>query len=100
MQFQPLFDRVVIKPLERETVTPSGIHIPDYVAKAKPTQGTVVAVGPGDLDGATRIPVSVVVGDVVLYPEYAGAEVEIEGATYLLMRDSELYGILKRASCG
>ena len=82
----PLEDRVVIRPLDAEEVTASGLVIPD-TAKEKPQEGEVLAVGPGrwDEDGEKRIPVDVAVGDRVLYSKYAGTEVKIEGEELLVV---------------
>jgi chaperonin GroES len=82
----PLEDRIVIRPLEAEEVTASGLVIPD-TAKEKPQEGEVLAVGPGrfDEDGDKRIPLDVVVGDRVLYSKYAGTEVKIDGEELLVV---------------
>ena len=82
----PLEDRVVIRPLEAEEVTASGLVIPD-TAKEKPQEGEVLAVGPGrwDEDGEKRIPVDLEIGDRVLYSKYAGTEVKIEGEELLVV---------------
>ena len=80
MNLQPLGDRVVVKPLsEEDSKTPSGIYIPD-TAKEKPQKGNIVAVGPGTKDN----PVTVKVGDVVLYGKYSGTELNHEGKDYLI----------------
>jgi len=86
---KPLADRVVIEPKEAETKTASGIFIPD-TAKEKPQQGTVVAAGPGKKDE----PMEVKVGDVVLYGKYAGTEVTVDGAKYLIVKQSDILAIL------
>ncbi|MCD6543029.1 MAG: co-chaperone GroES [Flavobacteriaceae bacterium] len=85
----PLADRVVIKPLEAETQTASGIYIPDS-AKEKPQQGEVVAVGKGTKDE----PTTVKIGDTVLYGKYAGTELKLDGNDYLIMRESDIFAIL------
>ncbi|MBL0913252.1 MAG: co-chaperone GroES [Bacteroidia bacterium] len=89
INIKPLHDRVVVKPAEAETKTASGIIIPD-TAKEKPQRGEVVAVG----DGKKDEPVTVKVGDVVLYGKYAGTEIQIEGTEYLIMRESDIYAIV------
>jgi chaperonin GroES len=89
LSIQPLADRVVIKPLEAETQTASGIYIPDS-AKEKPQQGEVVAVGKGTKDE----PTTVKIGDTVLYGKYAGTELKLEGGDYLIMRESDIFAIL------
>ncbi|MGH2760112.1 MAG: co-chaperone GroES [Actinomycetota bacterium] len=83
---EPLEDRVVIRPLEGEEMTASGLVIPD-TAKEKPQEGEVLAVGPGrwDEDGDKRIPVDVKTGDRVLYSKYAGTEVKIDGEELLVV---------------
>jgi chaperonin GroES len=87
--FKPLADRVLVKPAPAEEKTASGIIIPDS-AKEKPQRGEVVAVGSGKKDE----PMSVKVGDVVLYGKYAGTEITIEGAEYLMMKESDIFGTL------
>lgn len=90
INFKPLADRVVIEPLAAETKTASGIYIPDS-AKEKPQQGKVVAVGNGTKDE----PLIVKVGDIVLYGKYSGSELKLNGADYLIMRESDILGIIK-----
>lgn len=85
----PLADRVLIEPAEAEQKTASGIIIPD-TAKEKPLQGKVVAVGPGKKDE----PMTVKVKDKVLYGQYSGTEIKLDGKTYLIMRESDIYGII------
>jgi chaperonin GroES len=86
---KPLADRVLIEPVQAEQKTASGIIIPD-TAKEKPQKGTVVAVGPGKTDE----PVTVKVGDTVLYGKYAGTELNVEGKDYLIMRESDILAII------
>ena len=86
---KPINDRVVIKPAPAEEVTKGGIYIPD-TAKEKPQRGEVVAVGPGK-DGNLM---TVAVGDIVLYGKYAGQEITIEGADYLIMREDDVLVIV------
>ena len=90
---KPLGDRVLIQADVAEEVTSSGLYIPD-TAKEKPQQGTVVAVGPGKVENGTKVDMSVSEGDKVLYGKYAGTEVTIEGEEYLIMRESDIVGIL------
>ncbi len=93
---RPLDDRVVIKPSEAEEKTASGIYLPES-AKEKPMQGTVLAVGPGKLaDDGSRTPVSVKKGDTVIYGKYAGTEIEIDGEKLIIVRESELLGVLEK----
>jgi len=95
MNLSPLHDRVIIKPSQPEEVTKGGIIIPD-TAKEKPMQGEVVAVGPGKLtDDGKIIPLTVKVGDKVLYGKYSGTEVEINGEQFLIMRESDIFAIIK-----
>ena len=86
VNIQPLEDRILIKQLEAEQTTASGLVIPD-TAKEKPQEGEVVAVGPGrfDEDGENRVPLHVAVGDKVIYSKYGGTEVKYGGETYLLL---------------
>ena len=90
---KPLGDRVLIKADVAEEVTSSGLYIPD-TAKEKPQQGTVVAVGPGKVENGTKVDMSVSEGDKVLYEKYAGTEVTIDSEEYLIMRESDIVGIL------
>ncbi len=86
---KPLSDRVLIKPAEMEQKTASGIIIPD-TAKEKPMRGEVIAVGPGKKDE----PMTVKVGDQVLYGKYSGTEIAIDGVDYLIMRENDIYAII------
>ncbi len=86
---RPLSDRVLIKPAEMEQKTASGIIIPD-TAKEKPMRGEVIAVGPGKKDE----PMTVKVGDQVLYGKYSGTEIAIDGVDYLIMRENDIYAII------
>ena len=89
LNIRPLSDRVLIEPMAAETQTASGIFIPD-TAKEKPQRGIVIAAGPGKKDE----PVTVKSGDTVLYGKYAGTEITIEGAEYLIMRESDILAIV------
>ncbi len=94
-KIQPLADRVIVKPKEAEETTKGGIILPD-TAKEKPIEGTIVAVGPGRItDDGKEIKMTLKVGDTVLYGKYSGTEVKIEGEDYLIMRESDIYGIVK-----
>jgi len=94
INLKPLADRVVIKPAEAEEKTAGGIILPDTV-KEKPVEGTVVATGPGKVaDDGTIVKMEVKVGDKVLYGKYSGTEVTIKGVEYLIMRESDIFGIL------
>ena len=89
LNIKPLADRVLIEPLEAETTTASGIIIPD-TAKEKPQKGKVVAVGKGTKDD----PITVKVGETVLYGKYAGTELKLEGNDYLIMRESDILAVI------
>jgi chaperonin GroES len=93
MNLTPLHDRVIVKPAAAEEVTKGGIIIPDTV-KEKPQRGEIVAVGTGKVadDGKTT-PLAVKVGDSVLYGKYSGTEVTVDGADYLIMRESDIFAI-------
>ena len=94
MQIRPLHDRVIIKRLEAERTTASGIVIPDNAAE-KPDQGEVVAVGPGRRDEAGKlIEMGVKVGDRVLFGKYSGQSVKIDGEEFLVMREEDIMGVL------
>ncbi len=94
MKFRPLHDRVVIEPSEQEEKTSGGIIVPD-TAQEKPMQGKVVAVGPGARgeDGAL-LPPDVRKGDIILYGKYSGTEVKIDDKELLIMRESDIMGVL------
>jgi chaperonin GroES len=89
VNLKPLADRVLVEAAPAEEKTASGIIIPD-TAKEKPQRGTVVAVGGGKKDE----PVTVKVGDHVIYGQYAGTEIKIEGKDYLIMRESDIFGVV------
>ena len=92
---RPLEDRIVIKPVDPETKTASGIYLPES-AKEKPMQGKVIAVGPGKLmDNGERITPSVKKGDTVVYGKYAGTEIEIKNVKHMIVRESELLGVIE-----
>jgi chaperonin GroES len=97
MKFRPLHDRVVIKRIEAEEKTTGGIIIPD-TAKEKPQQGEVIAVGPGGRDESGKlIPIDVKVRDRVLFGKWSGTEVKLDGVEYLIMKESDLMGVLEEA---
>ena len=98
MTVKPLEDRVLIKPIEPESKTASGIYLPE-TAKEKPMQGKVVAVGPGKLlDSGERVKPSVKKGDVVVFGKYAGTEVEIKNVKHMILRESELLGLVEEGA--
>jgi chaperonin GroES len=84
-------DRLVVKPMQSEEKTKSGIYLPD-TAKEKPQEGKVIAVGPGRMteDGKTRITPDVEVGDIVIYTKYGGSEIKIDGEEFIIMRESDI----------
>ena len=95
MKFKPLHDRVVIRRLEGEEKTKAGIIIPD-TAKEKPQEGEVVAVGPGGRDEAGKlIPIDLKAGDRVLFGKWSGTEVKIDGEELLIMKESDVMGVLE-----
>jgi chaperonin GroES len=94
MKFRPLHDRVVVKRIDAEEKTAGGIIIPD-TAKEKPQQGEVIGVGPGGRDEAGKlIPIDVQVGDRILFGKWSGTEVKIDGVEYLIMKESDIMGVL------
>ncbi len=95
MNIRPLHDRVIVKRVEPETRTASGLYIPD-AAGEKPDQGEVLAVGPGKRDDAGKlIPMDVKVGDRVLVGKYSGQTVKVDGEEYLVMREEDIMGVLE-----
>jgi chaperonin GroES len=97
MKFRPLHDRVVLTRIDADEKTAGGIIIPDTV-KEKPQEGRVVAVGPGGRDEAGKlIPIDVQVGDRALFGKWSGTEVKIDGVEYLIMKESDVMGVLTEA---
>lgn len=95
MKFKPLLDRVVLKRVEEENRTAGGLIIPD-TAKEKPSQGIVVAVGPGGRDDDGKlVPMTLKEGDKVLFGKWSGTEIKIDGENLLIMKESEVLGILE-----
>jgi chaperonin GroES len=92
-KIKPLGDRVIVKPKEAEETTKGGIILPD-TAKEKPIEGSIVAVGPGKYEDGKLVDMTVKVGDTVLYGKYGGTEITVEGDEYLIMRESDIYGIV------
>ena len=93
-KFRPLHDRVVVRRLEAEEKTKGGIIIPD-TAKEKPSEGEVVAVGPGGRDETGKlIPIDVKAGDRVLFGKWSGTEVKLDGEDYLIMKESDIMGVI------
>ena len=97
MKFRPLHDRVVVRRVEQESKTAGGIIIPD-TAKEKPQEGEVIAVGSGVRDESGKVqPLDVKAGDQVLFGKWSGTEVKIDGVDYLIMKESDLLGVLESA---
>ena len=98
MKFRPLHDRVVVERITAEEKTAGGIIIPDTV-KEKPQQGKVIAVGPGGRDeNGKLIPIDIKVGDRVLFGKWSGTEVKIDGTEYLIMKESDIMGVLEESA--
>ena len=94
MSFRPLHDRVLIRRVDEEEKSRGGIIIPD-TAREKPMEGEIVAVGPGGRDEAGKlIPVDVTTGDRVLFGKWSGTEVKLDGVEYLIMKESDIMGVL------
>ncbi len=90
VKLQPLSDRVIVKPIEREDVTKGGIFLPD-TGKEKPQEGKVIAVGPGRLsEDGKRVAMDVKVGDIVIYAKYGGTEIKIEDDDLMILRESDI----------
>ena len=95
MKFRPLHDRVVVRRVEEDAKTAGGIIIPD-TAKEKPMQGEVIAVGPGGRDEAGKlVPLEVKAGDRVLFGKWSGTEVKIDGEDLLIMKESDILGVIE-----
>jgi chaperonin GroES len=96
MHFRPLHDRVVVRRVEEDTKTKGGIIIPD-TAQEKPMQGEVIAVGPGARDENGKLqPLDVKAGDHVLFGKWSGTEVKLDGVEYLIMKESDIMGIIEK----
>jgi len=90
VKLQPLADRVVVRPIEREEKTKTGIYLPD-TAKEKPQEGKVIAVGPGRLsEDGKLIPMDVKVGDIVVYSKYGGTEIKVDDEELMILRESDI----------
>src|SRR6187397_2769035 len=98
MNFRPLQDRVLVRRIEADEKTAGGIIIPD-TAKEKPSQGEVIAVGPGGRDDSGKlIPVDVKVGDTVLFGKWSGTDVKIDGQELLIMKESDILGVIEKTA--
>ena len=95
VNIKPLEDKILVQANEAETTTASGLVIPD-TAKEKPSQGEAIAVGPGGRDEAGKlIPIDVKVGDRILFGKWSGTEVKLDGVEYLIMKESDVMGIIE-----
>jgi chaperonin GroES len=100
MKFRPLHDRVVVRRIESEGKTAGGIIIPD-TAQEKPQEGEIIAVGPGGRDEAGKlIPLDVKVGDRILFGKWSGTEVKLDGQEYLIMKESDVMGVIEGQAAG
>ena len=98
MKFRPLHDRVVVTRIDAEDKTAGGIIIPD-TAKEKPSEGEVIAVGPGGRDESGKlIPIDLNVGDRVLFGKLSGTEVKLDGVEYLIMKESDIMGVIEQTA--
>ena len=93
MQLKPLADRVVVKPIEQEAKTKSGLYIPD-TAKEKSHQGEVIAVGPGKMEDGKLVEMTVKVGDIVLYKEYGGEDFKLDDEEVVILKEEDILGII------
>ena len=92
-KLQPLADRILVKPIEKEEMTKSGIYLPD-TAKEKPQEGEVLAVGPGRYgEEGDRIPMDVKVGDIVIYAKYGGTEIKVDDDELMILRESDILAV-------
>ena len=96
MNLRPLNDRLIVKPLEKEEVTKSGIILPDTVDKERPEQGEVIAIGPGKLkDDGSRAPMSVKVGDKVMFKKYSPDEIKVDEKEYLVISEFDILAVIE-----
>jgi chaperonin GroES len=96
MKFRPLHDRVVVTRIHAESMTAGGIIIPD-TAKEKPSEGEVIAIGPGGRDEAGKlIPIDLKTGDRVLFGKWSGTEIKLDGVEYLIMKESDIMGVIEQ----
>ena len=96
MKLKPLHDHVIVKPITENEITKSGIVLPDTIDKEKPEKGEVIAVGEGKLlDNGQKSPMSVKVGDKVMFKKYSPDEIKVDGVEYLIISESDILGILE-----
>jgi chaperonin GroES len=94
-RIRPLGDRVVVKPMEREEKTKTGIFLPDTASKERPMEGTVIAVGEGRRDDSGKlIPMNVAAGDKVIFAKYSGTEVKLDEIEYLILSEKDILGVV------
>jgi chaperonin GroES len=93
VKLQPLGDRIIVKPKDEDTQTPSGLVIPD-TAKEKPQLGDVLAVGPGEFKDGERVPVDVSEGDIVVFSKYGGTEIKFEGEEFLILSARDVLAVI------
>ena len=93
MSFKPLHDLVVIKPLDTDEITKGGLYIPD-AAKERPSEGMVMSVGTGHYEAGEHVPMCVAVGDQILYGKFTGVEIKIDGEELLILKESDIMGII------
>lgn len=94
-KLKPLADRLIVKRLKKDAVTPSGIVLPE-TAKEKPDEGEVIAVGPGRMDDGKRVPMDIKVGDKVLFTKYGPTEVKVDGQELLILNESDVLAIISK----
>lgn len=95
-RIRPLADRVVVKPMDREAQTRSGIFLPDTASKERPMEGVILAVGEGRLDdNGQRVPMQVRAGDTVLFAKYGGTEYRVDDVDYLILSEKDILGIIR-----
>ena len=98
MKFRPLHDRVLVRRIEEETKTKGGIIIPDSAAE-KPSQGEIIAAGPGARDtNGTLVPIDVKVGDRILFGKWSGSEIKLDGKELLVMKESDILGVIEEVA--
>lgn len=96
IRIRPLADRVVVKPEERKAQTKGGIFLPDTASKEQPTEGVILAVGPGRLDdNGAPVPMQVKAGDTVLFAKYGGTEYQVDDVTYVILSEKDILGIMQ-----
>ena len=95
MNLRPLGDRIIVKPVDEKEASVSGIILPDPIDKQKPERGEVVAVGPGRYDDGKLVPVSVKIGDIVVFKKYSPDEIEVEKVDYLILSESDILAVIE-----